>query len=313
MNQERNETRRTIWGFVRRAAQDHVSAYAAQAAYFVILSFIPFLLFLLTLVRYTPLTYQAVVEAISSIVPQNLQGVVMEIIREVFGKATAVLPITAVTALWSAGKGIQALTNGLNTIYHIKETRNWLMVRVWSVLYMLLFGVSIIASLILLVFGNSIQKMLVEYVPFAAKMFAWLVGTKTFLVFLVLVIVFMFLYKMLPNRKASLKSQLPGAVLTGLAWSGFSYFFSLYFEFFPSFNNMYGSFATLIMVMLWMYICMNIVLYGAEVNAYYEKEFRKAQVFARELFDKEKVEEEDRQEMSVFVKQSTKYTEHGSE
>ncbi|MFR7952769.1 MAG: YhjD/YihY/BrkB family envelope integrity protein [Ruminococcus sp.] len=40
---------------------------------------------------------------------------------------------------------------------------------------------------------------------------------------------------------------------------------------------MYGSLTALIMVMLWLYICMNLLLYGAEINAYFEKQFRMAQ------------------------------------
>lgn len=282
----------SIIGFLERTKQDHVGAYAAQAAYFLILSFIPFVMFLVTLVQYTPLTYSMVRDAIVSVLPANVQGFVMGIVSEIFSKSTAVVPITAITALWSAGKGMQSLINGLNTIYHVKETRNWLLTRIWAMFYTLLMGMAIAGSLIFLVFGNSIYRSLKVYLPFVARMISWVMGAKTFLMFLVLVLVFLALYKMLPNRKASFKSQLPGAVLTAVAWSVFSYCFSLYFDFFPSFSNMYGSLTAIIMVMLWSYVCMNIILYGAEVNAYYEKEFRKAQAFARDLFEKEREEEE---------------------
>ena len=70
------------------------------------------------------------------------------------------------------------------------------------------------------------------------------------LVFAVLFAVFLVLYKVLPNRKATFKSQLPGAFMIAVAWMIFSYGFSLYFEFFPNFGNMYGSLTALIMVML---------------------------------------------------------------
>lgn len=48
-----------------------------------------------------------------------------------------------------------------------------------------------------------------------------------------------------------------------------SYGFSLYLNF-SEFGNMYGSLTALIMVMLWLYVCMNLLLYGAEINAYFE-------------------------------------------
>ncbi len=287
---------KSLTGFVMRTQKDHVGAYAAQAAYFIILSFIPIMLFLMTLVQYTPLTYNAVREAIISFMPKEIQSFVLGIVAEVFSKSGAVLPVTLVTALWSAGKGMQAITNGLNTIYHVKETRNWLLTRLWSVIYTVLFVFALIGSLILLVFGNSIQQTLMKYVPFLGEVVGRFLGARNFLAFVVLVFVFLFLYKVLPNRKASLKSQLPGAVLTAIAWSVFSFGFSIYFTFFPNFTNMYGSLTTIILIMLWMYICMNIVLFGAEINAYYESQFRQAQAFARELFEREEEDLKEAQE-----------------
>ena len=265
-------------GFMERMRKDHVSAYAAQAAYFLIMSFIPFVLFLTAIVQYTPLTYREVRQAIMSVVPENLQGFVLNIVAEVFSKSAAVLPLSALVALWSSGKGMQALINGLNTIYHVKETRNWLVNRIYSMFYMFLFVLALIASLLLLVMGNRIHVLISGYVPFLGNVIGRILGAKTFLVFVMLFLVFLVLYRYLPNRRASLKSQVPGAFLTAVAWSVFSYLFSLYFTFFPDFSIMYGSLSTLILVMVWQYFCMNLLLYGAEINAYFESQFRQAKL-----------------------------------
>ncbi len=265
-------------GFMERMRKDHVSAYAAQAAYFLIMSFIPFVLFLTAIVQYTPLTYREVRQAIMSVVPENLQGFVLNIVAEVFSKSAAVLPLSALVALWSSGKGMQALINGLNTIYHVKETRNWLVNRIYSMFYMFLFVLALIASLLLLVMGNRIHVLISGYVPFLGNVIGRILGAKTFLVFVMLFLVFLVLYRYLPNRRASLKSQVPGAFLTAVAWSVFSYLFSLYFTFFSDFSIMYGSLSTLILVMVWLYFCMNLLLYGAEINAYFESQFRQAKL-----------------------------------
>ena len=267
-----------LFGFADRIKNDHIGAYAAQSAYFLIMSFIPFVLVLTALVQYTPLTYRMLRQAILGFVPLNLQDFVLKIIAEVYTKSAAVVPISGVFALWSSGKGMQSLITGLNVIYHVKETRNWLTNRLYSMLYMFLFVLAIIISLLLLVMGNRIHSVLIIHAPFLGKMLGRFLTAKTFLVFVVLFLVFLVLYRYLPNRKASLKSQVPGAFIIAVAWSLFSYFFSLYFTFFPNFSNMYGSLSALIMVMLWLYVCMNLLLYGAELNAYFEKEFRQAQM-----------------------------------
>ena len=124
MDEEKKNIIQLMLGFVRRANGDHVSAYAAQAAYFLIMSFIPFILFLTTLIRYTPLSYNVVRDAIIGFVPGNLQTFVLSIVVEVYKRSTAIVPLSALMALWASGKGMQAITNGLNTIYHVKETRN---------------------------------------------------------------------------------------------------------------------------------------------------------------------------------------------
>lgn len=274
MNKNAAEAVDAVKGFLNRAFRDHVSAYAAQAAYFIILSFIPFILFLLTIVRYTPLTQVMVRQVIAEICPENFRGLVLSIVNEVYGKTSAVVPITLLLSLWSSGKGVQAITNGLNTIYHVEETRDWLTTRLWSVFYTFAFVVAVIVSLVLLVFGNSLQKSLTLWQPWLGRLIAQIIGARTLTAFLFLMAVFLALYKVLPNRKATFKSQMPGAFITAVAWMVFSYAFSLYYTFFPNTLNMYGSFATIILIMLWMYICMNIVLYGAEVNAYFENSFR---------------------------------------
>ena len=245
-------------GFVRRANGDHVSAYAAQAAYFLIMSFIPFILFLTTLIRYTPLSYNVVRDAIIGFVPGNLQTFVLSIVVEVYKRSTAIVPLSALMALWASGKGMQAITNGLNTIYHVKETRNWLMNRIYSVFYMLLFVLAIIVSLLMLVLGNRIQVAAQKTIPILGSLMAKIMGARTFII--------------------------------AVAWLIFSYGFSLYFEFFPNFGNMYGSLTALIMVMLWLYVCMNLILYGAEINAYFENEFRRAQKSVKILLAKREAE-----------------------
>lgn len=277
-----------LLGFMNRVSGDHVGAYATQAAYFLILSFIPCILFLTTLVRYTPVTYNMVRDAIVAFVPENIQSFVLGIVVDVYKRSTAIVPISAIVALWSAGKGMQSLINGLNTIYHVKETRNWLITRIYAVFYTFSLVVALIICLLMLVLGNRIQELAAMYVPFVGKVLGRILGARTELVFAVLFLVFLMLYKLLPNRKATLKSQVPGALIIAVAWSIFSYGFSFYFEIFPGFSNMYGNLTTIIMVMIWLYFCMNLFLYGAEINAYFEKDFRKAHRSVKGMIDHER-------------------------
>lgn len=269
-----NETIRVIRGFLRRFNEDHVGAYAAQSAYFILLSFIPFVLLLVTLVKFTPLTQEIVTTALVRIVPQEFSGFIQGIVGEVFGKSAAFVPVSAVIALWSAGKGISALTRGLNCVYRVEETRGYVINRLRSMVYTLVFVLAVAITLILLVFGNQIQAGLSARFPMIATVTSFIIGMRTLIALAMLCVVFLMIYKFVPNRKASFKSQLPGAMVSSVAWSLFSLAFSIYIDFAPGSMNMYGSLTTLVLIMLWLYFCMWILLIGAEINSYFEDRLR---------------------------------------
>ena len=265
---------KTIRGFMKRLNEDHVGAYAAQSAYFILLSFIPFVLLVVTLVKYTPLTRDDVYSVLINMLPTEFQSYVGGIVNEIFYQSVAYMPITIITTLWSAGKGIAALTNGLNSIYHVTETRNYIINRLRGMAYTLIFVVAFLTSLVLLVFGTRIQNKLTEHLPMVARVTSSIMGMRTLITTGVLALLFLVLYKCIPNRKASFKSQCPGALISSLAWSIFSL----------AASNMYGSLKMIVFIMIWMYFCMWILLIGAEINAYFEDKLRKLQNAAIEHF-----------------------------
>lgn len=278
---------KTIIGFIDTMGRQNTTAYAAQAAYFIILSLIPFLLLLMTSVKYTSLTRNEVISALMQICPKEFTGFIRSIVNEVYEKSLGVVPISALLAMWSAGKGIQALTNGFNVIYQVKETRNFFAERIRAIFYTLVFLVSIILTLILQVFGNSLQRRLSMYLPFMDKLVTMIISMRVVITVSTLCLVFLMIYKFLPNRKATFRSQLPGAILTAICWSVFSFGFSLYIDFYSGTSNMYGSMTTIVLILLWMYFCMMFIMIGAQVNHHFEAKFRWIQEAAADAIRRE--------------------------
>ncbi|MDD3277392.1 MAG: YihY/virulence factor BrkB family protein [Lachnospiraceae bacterium] len=276
-----------VSGFLKRMDDDKVGAFASQAAFFILLSVIPFLLLLLTLIQYLPVEQDSVRNVLLQIIPSEFSGLVSGIINEVYQKSSAVVPISAIFTLWSAGKGINALTNGFNNVYHVTETRNYFIGRIRAMFYTLIFIIAIATSLVIMVFGNMIQGMLRHRAPMIAAMTESILNMRTLIMILSLIVIFLMLYKAIPNRKASFRSQIPGALISSVAWYIFSLGFSWYLELFPGFSNMYGSLTTIVLVMLWMYFCMYIIMIGAEINAYFEDQLRKLHDFTRDKIRRE--------------------------
>lgn len=259
-----------IKSFLDKCKEDNISAFAAQSAFFIVLSLIPFLMLFISLVQYTPVTESMVMDLINRVMPSYISPFLIGIIHEMYNNSVGLVSAAAVAAVWSAAKGIQYLTNGLNSVYDIEETRNWIFLRFRAVLYTLMLVVAIVTSLTLMVFGNSLQHFIIKYLPIVAHITQGILKRRSLILLAVLVLFFCTLFKMLPNRKAAFRSQLPGGAMAAVGWSLLSFGISIYVDYFNGFS-MYGSLTTIILVMLWLYFGMYILLVCAEVNNIYEE------------------------------------------
>ena len=272
---KRTRIKKHVIRIIATVNSHHTGAYAAQAAYFFVLSLIPIFLLLLAAVQFTNVTANEVLQAVMRVFPETVEPLIRSIIVQVYTQSQGVIPLTIVIALWSAGKGVLSVTSGLNTIYENTETRNYIYLRIRASLYTVIFLLAILLSLVLSVFGNSISLMVYEHIPFLSRVVDFIIRIRTFVTLIVLTIFWDLVYKFLPNRqhmmKTTLRRQLPGAVFTACGWLLISFFFSVYLDVFTGFSSMYGSMTTIVLVMLWLYGCMYIILLGGEVNAILER------------------------------------------
>lgn len=259
---------------ITQVSDHHVGAYAAQTAYFFMLCMIPIILLLLTLVRYTPITKADVMSAVIRVFPASVESMITTIVNQVYNQSMGIIPITVLVALWSAGKGVLAITTGLNCIYGCRETRNYVFLRIRSTIYTMMFLLVIILLLVLSVFGNALNIFIAEHIPLVKNVADWLIEVRIVITPIVLMIFSLLIYKFLPNRRDKILRQLPGAVFAAIGWMVVSWIFSVYVDIFRGFSNMYGSLTTIVLIMLWMYFCMYSILLGGEVNVLmYDKLF----------------------------------------
>lgn len=249
-----------------KITEDHVGAYAAQSAYFFMLCMIPIILLFLTMVQFTPITKADVMTAVIQVFPSSVDSMITSIVNQVYNQSTGIIPVTLIVTLWSAGKGVLAMTTGLNCIFDCRETRNYVLLRIRATLYTIMFIVVILLLLVLSVFGNSLNLFVLEHVPFMSGIADWLIEARTIISPAVLVVFCLLIYTFLPNRKANMLRQLPGAAFAALGWMIVSWIFSVYLDIFKGFSSMYGSLTTIVLIMLWMYFCMYSILLGGEVN-----------------------------------------------
>lgn len=263
-----NKALKTVFKFIDNVMKDLVPVYAAQASFFLIISFFPLLMLLLSLVKFVvPLNETDILNMISTIVPEQMSNLVITLMHELFNNASAapLISVTAVTTLWTASKGFNALSLGLNSVYKITELKNYFYRRIVSVVYTLLFIILLILTIVVFGFGSQIEKGLMPTNPIY-KILHFILNNKFLIFFILLTLFFTLLYKFLPQERNRFKTQLPGAVISALGWMVFSWGYSVYIDRYTDYSYLYGSLTAVVLLMLWLYICMNIFLYGAEIN-----------------------------------------------
>lgn len=250
----------------RDMERSHVGAYAAQSAYFIMLSFLPLMIMLLSMIQYTHIGKADIYELIQEIVPVGFQSWILGIVDEMYSHTMAAVSLSAIVTAWSAGKSFMALNRGMNAICKVERNPNYILMRLRGSVYALFFVALLLVSLLLIVFGHSIHLLAEKHFPLLAIFTRILLSFRLVIMLALFILFFALLYKILPNRKAGFYEQLPGAVFASIGWYLFSFGFSMYIEWRNGRFDMYGSLTTLVLFMFWLYFVMYIVLIGMEIN-----------------------------------------------
>lgn len=244
-----------------------IPVYAAHAGYFIVLAVFPSLVLLLSLLRYTGLGAETLTEILDGVIPSVLMPAAKKLILNTYQSTTGtVVSISALTALWSASRGIFGLLTGLNSIYDVSEDRSYFYTRTVSVVYTFLFLLVLLLTLLLHVFGTTIVNMLPTAANPLLELLAEVVDLRFFLLLGVQTVLFTAMYMVLPNKHNKLMDSLPGALLASCGWLVFSDLYSIYVEHFSSYANIYGSVYAVALSMLWLYFCISILFYGGALN-----------------------------------------------
>lgn len=248
--------------------EDHVSESSAQCSYYTMLSFIPFIILVITLIQYTGVNSQTMFYALSRIIPSSMNEMVLSIVQEVYSKSIGTISISIIFTIWSAGRGLFALTKGLQNVYKTNEEKSasYVYLRVKSIIETIIFIILISVGLTLLVFGNSLRAIIQERFGGLKNYNTLSLILTQFGFVLATFVIFLLLYKFMPKHKVTIKSQVYGALFGAIMLNIISFIFSNYLKIFKGFSITYGSLTTLMLIMMWTYACFYTVFLGAELN-----------------------------------------------
>ncbi|MBQ8945441.1 MAG: YihY/virulence factor BrkB family protein [Lachnospiraceae bacterium] len=245
----------------------NVPDYAASTAFFMFLSLIPFMMVAFAVMPYTFVTEEMLLSVIMRVIPEAADTFIVDIIQEIYDSSAGIITVSIIVTLWSAGKAMQALIRGLNVVYDIRERRNFILLRILGCVYTIALMIAIVIMIGILMFGRTIVNFFFRHMPDLEPMRSLILRLRYPVSLVLLILLFTAIYCMVPSIKQKFTMQLPGAVFAAIAWSAGSWVFSFYLNHFDGFST-YGSLATVIIVMLYMYMMMYIILVGAYINCW---------------------------------------------
>lgn len=265
--------------FLNKLTHDNIYAIAGQSAFFLLLSAVPLAIFGVSILQNLHIPVETLNSFFSIVFNEEVSQSFAQFMSNVYESATGVSLVAIIVTLWSAAKGIQAITNGLNRVHETYENRNWLVLRIRSMLYTVVFILILLATMLIVVLGSTINGLLREYHIKIPGIFGVFYHLRFGIIFVYLVVLFAMIYRNVPNltraerKKYGFLYQLPGAFFCAVSWLALSLGISIYVDDFNGFT-IYGSLTKLAVVMVWMYFCLVCMLLGAEINRYYHGEIR---------------------------------------
>ncbi|MBP0966685.1 MAG: YihY/virulence factor BrkB family protein [Oscillospiraceae bacterium] len=252
-------------------AADHLSAYSAQATFYLMLAVFPFTMLVCMATRLLPfLSEETLFMLVKLLLPASFQalgtGLVDGYYNENIGSATLVLVIFLI---WTASRLIQALKNGFNTSCGIVESRSQIVLRLIGCLYTVALCVILLAVIVMYALGSRLMGFILSHTPDSGVLELILKLTRNLATPVLLLGVFWLSYVFLPSRKAKFREELPGAVVTTLVWRGAASLYGVFLErSLERYSNVYGTLAGVVMILIWLYACVYVWFIGMELNCF---------------------------------------------
>ncbi len=254
--------------FIKRMEENELIYFANALTYRLLLALFPFIIFLMTLLGFFNFEIDGQMRNFIFSMPTEVKEILAVFLEEVvYTKNISLLSISLLISVFSASSGFNYLIKGINKAFNIEDKRSFVKIRIISVLLVFVFTFLIIASLILFIFGDAIEKFLIDFTDFADILDEIFSMTSYIVNIVVLFVILIVISKICIYRKISFKQLVPGTVFTVVGWLLMSKFFNIYVNNFSKVSVVYGSLGSIFILLIWLNILSLLILIGSQINA----------------------------------------------
>lgn len=263
----------TPWDLIRQAVrgynQHRLSAQSAQFAYYAMFTLVPLLIVIIACTAQLPI--RGIIASMENAINQGLPTTVSQMlfaqIEDIQKNSTYSLIMAGLVLLcWGGTRLFFTMGTGLDAIFEVDHRRTFLKAGGLSLL--LTFGVLLLflTSVILLVLGPELARLVLEYFYSPWLHFLLSVGVRWSIACGFMLIATSVIYWVVPSVKLPWKIFTPGSLFVVISWVIMLQGFRLYVENFAHYNETYGTLGGFIVLLAWLYLTGAILMMGGEIN-----------------------------------------------
>jgi membrane protein len=258
--------------FFKEIGNDSLINKASSLAYNFMLAIFPAIIFLFTLIPYIPkrIGFQEQLMSILALILPNNAFIAFETtINEIVNiQNGSLLSIGFVLSLFFATNGVHNLMKAFNKSSLVVETRTWLKQRLVAIILTVIIAFSVIVCIAAMALGELFINSIREEIHYDGGLTIYVIQfTQWGLLGVLYFITVSILYRYGPAHAKKWKFFSAGSWLATILAFLTMWGFSFYINNFSSYNKIYGSIGTLIVIMIWLYLNSLILLVGFELNA----------------------------------------------
>lgn len=241
---------------------------ASGVAFFILFSIMPIIVLFFSFIPYLPFTENDMLVFLSTFLPESVEQLTVKVVGQVYGRSPAVISVSAVLLIWSSAKAMQGVRSGLNTVNGIPEMSNFIVLRLKAILYTVIFVISMIVFAAIFLFSNFILQIMTKFFHLQIDLVQFIFDYRFIVEWIFLSLFMCLIYAWLPDKKHKPHQMWRGGFFAGLSMTLGTWGFYYYMNHFDLLT-MYGSLATVVIILFWLYMMCMFFMYGGIINVYY--------------------------------------------
>jgi len=258
---------------VLKVRDDKLTTLSASLAYYFTLATFPALVTIIEIIPFLNIDNfdQLLENFLNNKVPDDSIELISNFLQEVLSqKRPGLLSFTFLGFIWASSQGMDAVIELINHTYDKCKPRNFLRQRFISMTITLIYGLTLLASTILIVANETYIENISAYLNSNYLIRAILIGGNYLFAYSLLTLAFGFIYFIAPTKKPKVKYVIPGSISASLLLVFATLGFNFYISNIGNYSATYGSLGGTILYMIWLYIVGFTILFGAVVNVVIE-------------------------------------------